>query len=227
MNKKVSILIVSIVLAIIVFIISINAQKKLVNYIPTLQCMVATRDISQYSQISEEDIKYVDIPIEIVASSKIVQTYDELKELYLKDNLYKGQIILANQLDTGENLMIFNSEDGKEKIAIKVKDAENGASFILKKGSLVNVYATINDEYANHGILEGKEKISVGEDDRGYSTFKLLSNSKVLGTFNENGEEVESSSEKSIDTVLLNVSSGDALIINLVRDIASFNITEL
>jgi Flp pilus assembly protein CpaB len=227
MNKKVSILIVSIVLAIIVFIISINAQKKLVNYIPTLQCMVATRDISQYSQISQEDIKYVDIPIEIVASSKIVQTYDELKELYLKDNLYKGQIILANQLDTGENLMIFNSEDGKEKIAIKVKDAENGASFILKKGSLVNVYATINDEYANHGILEGKEKISVGEDDRGYSTFKLLSNSKVLGTFNENGEEVESSSEKSIDTVLLNVSSGDALIINLVRDIASFNITEL
>ena len=115
----------------------------------------------------------------------------------------------------------------KKKIAIKIKESENGASFILKKGSLVNVYATINEEYANHGILENKERISVGEEDRGYSTFKLLSESKVLGTFNENGEEIEKSSEKNIDTILLNVTSGDAYLINLVRDIASFNITEL
>ncbi len=227
MNKKVSILIISIVLAIIIFIISINAQKKLVNYIPTVKCMVVINDIPQYSQITEDDIKYVDMPVEIVASSRVVQSYDEIKDLYLKDGLYKGQIVLGNQLDTSENLMIFDSEEGKEKIAIKVRESENGASYIVKKGSMVNVYATINDEYANHGILEGKEKVSIGEDDRGYSVFKVLSESKVLGTFNENGEEVESSSEKNIDTILLNVSSGDAYLINLVRDIASFNVTEL
>ena len=76
MNKKVSILIISIVLAIIIFIISINAQKKLVNYIPTVKCMVVINDIPQYSQITEDDIKYVDMPVEIVASSRVVQSYD-------------------------------------------------------------------------------------------------------------------------------------------------------
>ncbi len=227
MNKKVSILIISIILAIVIFVFVVNAERKLVNYAPTIKCMIVTSDIPQYSKIEEENVKYAEVPIEIIANSKIVQSYDEIKDLFLKDGLYKGQIILRDQLDTAENLMIYNAESGKEKISIKIKEPENGASFILKKGSLINVYATINDEYANYGILEGKDKISVGENDRGYSTFKILSESKVLGTFNENGEEVESSSEKNIDTVLLNVTSGDALLINLVRDIASFNVTEL
>ena len=227
MNRKVSILIISIILAIVVFILSINAQRKLVNYAPTIKCMIVTSDIPQYSKIEEEYVKYVDIPIEIIANSRIVQSYDEIRDLYLKDGLYRGQIVLRDQLDTSDNLMIFNAEAGKEKIAIKIKESENGASYILKKGSIVNVYATINEEYASHGVLEGKEKLSVGEDDRGYSTFKLLSESKVLGTFNENGEEVENSSDKNIDTILLSVASGDAYLINLVRDIASFNVTEL
>ncbi len=227
MNRKVSILIVSIVLAIIVFVLAVNAERKLVDYAPTLKCMIVTDDVPQYSKIDEEDIKYVDVPIEIIANSRIVQSYDEIKDLYLKDGLYRGQIVLRDQLDTAENLMIYNAEDGKEKIAIKIKESENGASYILKKGSLVNVYATISEEYANYGALADKEKFSVGEEDRGYSTFKLLSESKVLGTFNENGEEVETSSEKNIDTILLNVTSGDAYLINLVRDIASFNVTEI
>ena len=227
MNRKISILIMSAILAIVVFIASVNAQRKLVNYSPTLKCMVVTSNVPQYTQIKEEDVRCVDIPIDIIANSRIVQSYDEIKELYLKDGLYKGQIILRDQLDTAENLMIYSAENGKEKIAIRIKESENGASFILKKGSLVNVYATINEEYANHGILEGRDKITVGEEDRGYSTFKVLSESKVLGTFNENGDEVEHSSEKNIDTILLNVSSGDAYLINLIRDIASFNVTEL
>ena len=227
MNRKISILIISAILAIVVFIVSVNAQRKLVNYSPTLKCMIVTDDIPQYTQIDEDDIKYVDIPIEIIANSRIVQSYNEIKELYLKDGLYKGQIVLRDQLDTAENLMIYNAEDGKEKIAIRIKESENGASFILKKGSLVNVYATINEEYASHGALEGMDRITVGEEDRGYSTFRILSESKVLGTFNENGDEVEHSSEKNIDTILLNVSSGDAYLINLIRDIASFNVTEL
>jgi len=227
MNKKVSILIVSIVLAIIVFIISINAQRKLVNYIPTIKCIVVTKDLPQYAQITEEDIKYVEMPIEVIANSRVVQSYDEIKDLFLKDGLYNGQVVLRDQLDTGENLMIFDSEEGKEKISIKIKEPENGASYVLKKGSSVNVYATLNDEYANNGILESKEKISIGEDGRGYVTFKVLSKSKILGTFDENGDEVELTSERNIDTILLNVESGDAYIINLIRDVASFNVTEL
>lgn len=227
MNKKVSILIVSLVLAIVVFILSVNAQKKLVNYIPTLQCLIVTQDIPQYSQINEDCFKYVDVPIEIVANSRIVQSFDEIKELYLKDSIYKGQLLLADQFDTRENLMIFGSEDGKEKISIKVKESQNGTSYILKKGSRINVYATISDEYANYGVLKDVEKVSIGEEDRGYSTFKVLSDTKVLGTFNENGEEIESTIEKNIDTVLLSVTSGDAYTINLIRDVSTFNITEL
>ena len=46
------------------------------------------------------------------------------KGLYLKDKIYKGQILLSSQFDSKENLMIYNAEEGKEKISIKIKSPD-------------------------------------------------------------------------------------------------------
>ena len=45
MNKKVSILIISLFLTIIVFAISTYMQKQIVDYVPTMKCMIVNNDI--------------------------------------------------------------------------------------------------------------------------------------------------------------------------------------
>ena len=227
MNKKVSLLILSIILAIVVFCISINIQKKAINYVPTIKCFVANKEIEAYSQVTIDDYNQVDMPISIVANSKIARNFEDFSELYLKDKLYKGQIIMIDQFDTKSNLNIFNIEEGKEKISIKVRNPENGVSYILKPGSIVNVYATLNSDYVIDGVFKDYEKKILGDTDTGYAILKVLSNVKILSTLDENGEEVENNIEKHIDTILISVTPEEAQYINLIREVATFNITEM
>ena len=81
MNKKVSLLILSIILAIIVFSASTYLQKKLVNYVPTMKCLMATKDIAEYTQLAEDDFVVVDMPIEVIANSRIAQNYADISDL--------------------------------------------------------------------------------------------------------------------------------------------------
>ena len=202
-------------------------QKKLVAYVPTVQCIVVSQDIEQYEQISQDKCQIAEVPVELVANIRVVKSYEEIKDLFLKDKVYKGQILLNDQLDTRENLMIFENEEGKEKISVKIKSAENGASFVIKKGSYINVYATLMNEYASKGFLEASDKTVIGKDEFGYSIIKVLNSAKVLGTFDEDGNEIDKTGQRNIDTILLSVTQDEAKLINLIRDVASFNVTEL
>lgn len=226
MNKKVSILIISIILTFIVFIISTYAQKKLINYVPTVKCIVVTEDIEAHEQIDIESIKYVDMPISIVANLKIAKDIEDISSLYLKDKLYKGQLLLLDQFDSKENLMIYNADIGKEKISIKVKSPENGVSYTIRENSLVNIYATMRKEYMKNDFFSG-DIISVGDENDSYCIVKILDSVKVLGTFDINGEVAENNIDKTIDTILIAVNPQEAKLINLYRDIASYSITEL
>ena len=113
-----------------------------------------------------------------------------------------------------------------KKISIKIKSSENGVSFTLRENSIINVYATLRNEYVSE-TLWGNEIKTIGNDNDGYSIFKILDSSKVLGTFDSNGENIEDTSEKNIDTILLAVTPEEAQKINLIREIAIFNVTEL
>lgn len=227
MKKKASILFVSIILTVIVYCVSIYMQKKLIAYVPTVKCLVATTDVEAYSRVDVSNIKEVDMPISIVATTKIIQSKDELENLYLKEKLYSGQILISNQFDTKENLSIYLAEDGKEKISIKIKSPENAVSYNIKENSMINVYATLRDEYANDA-LANLEKYHVGRDDEGYTVVTILKNIKVIGIFDSDGKEIEDKfSDMSPDTILIAVTPEEAKKINLIRDIATFNVTEI
>ena len=226
MNKKVSLLIVTTVLTIIVFSISTYMQKKLVDYIPTMRCLIVSNDINAYEQITEENIKYVDMPIEIISNVQIVREINEIKGLYLKDKIYKGQILLSSQFDSKENLMIYNAEEGKEKISIKIKSPDNGVSYTLRENSFVNIYATVRTEYISETLFSG-DVIYIGDENDGFGISKILDSVKILGVFDSNGENLENGFERTIDTILIAVTPQEAKLINLYRDIAVFSITEL
>lgn len=227
MKNKVNVLLISIILTIVVYSISIYMQKRIVQYVPTVKCLIVTEDVEAYSKVDTSQTKEVDMPISIVGSTQAIKNISDISNLYLKEKIYKGQILISNQFDTKENLSMYVAEAGKEKIAIKIKASENGVAYNIRENSKVNVYATLRNEYVNQA-LSNLEKYSVGSNDDGYSIVTLLENIKVLGVFDSDGQPVENVfEEETPDTILVAVTSEQARQINLIREFATFNITAL
>lgn len=224
MKVKINVLIVTVILTIIVFGISTYMQKKLINYEATISCLVLTKDINENELVEEADFKKADIPISIIANQRIVTDFKEIKGLYSKDNIKKGQIAVRSQFDTKENLSIYEAESGKEKLSIRIKAAENGMSFQIKENSFVNIYVTLDSEYANNFLMH-KERLTFGNELDGYTVIKLLENIEVLGVFTSDGTEFSKTNGENIDSILIAVTPEEAKEINLIREIAEFNIT--
>ena len=126
--------------------------------------------------------------------------------------------------DSKENLSIYEIEKDKDRISIKIKSAEKGLSYAIKEGSIINVYATLRQDLASN-FLNNKEKLNIGTIDDGYTVIKLLEKIKVLEAFDIDGNKIEESEFKIIDTILVAVAKEEVKEINLLRDIATFNIT--
>lgn len=224
MKVKVNVLIISIVLAIILFAISTYMQRQLVDYEAKVSCLMLTSDVFENELVDETKFKLVEIPISLVANQKIITSFEEISGLYSKDNIKAGQIAFRSQFDTKENLSIFEAENGKEKLSIKIKAPENGMSFQIKENSYVNVYATIRNDLGN-SFLPNKQRLSIGDEIDGYTVIKMLENIKILGIFTADGIEYDKSLGDNADSILICVTPEEAKEINLIRDIATFNIT--
>lgn len=224
MKFKINTLIITVILTIIVFGISTYMQKKLINYEATISCLILSEDIYENELVSKDKFKLANIPISVVATQKIVTDFSEIENLYAKDNIKKGQIAVRSQFDTKENLSIYEAEIGKEKISIKVKSAENGVSYKIKENSYINVYATLRNELATNFLIQN-DRLSIGNEEDGYTVIKILNDVKVLGVFNVDGIEIKQSEGENIDSILVSVTEEEAKQINLIREIANFNIT--
>lgn len=225
-KKKITVLSITFVLTIIVFAISTHMQKKLINYEPTVSCLILCQDIIANQKISEEMFVTKEIPISIVNTISVVRTFDEIRDLYAKDNILKSQIAMKNQFDTKENLSIYEVESGKEKISLKISNPENGLSYAIKPNSKIAIYATFRSDYANNFSVS-KDRLSIGDEYDGYTVVKIIDNVQVLGVFNIDGIEVNSYEDGNIDSIMIPVSPEDAKEINLLREIATFSVTGL
>lgn len=227
MKRKISILTISIVLTIILFSISTYLQKKIVKYEPTIKCYVANEDIEENEKISDAKIRLVEVPIPLVLNMQIVQSKEDLENLYANSKIFSGQILIKNQFDTKENLSIFEGEEGKEKISLKIKSAENGVSYRLREKSKINVYAVLRSEYANN-IFANSSRQYIGTENDGYCSIKILENVSVIGIFDNYGVQIQNNSEEDMpDTIMISVTSEEAQDINLIRNVATFNFTEI
>lgn len=226
MKKKSLILILSLIATIILFTISTVTQRKLIHYEPKVTCLFLNQNIIANQQLTSDMFIKGDIPISTVSTTKVVKDFSEIDGLYAKDNLYQGQIAIYSEFDTKENLAIYEVEQGKEKIAIKIKSPENGVAYSIKNNSLVNVYVTIRNDLAVDFMPE-MERLSIGNIDEGYTVFWLLKNKQVLESFDNEGERMKESDTNIIDTIILAVTHEEAKQVNLLREIGEFNITGL
>ena len=81
-KKKIILLAITFILTIIVFTISTYLQKQLIDYEPTIECLVLNQDIMANQKISEEMFQIKEIPISIVNTILVVRKYDEIDGLY-------------------------------------------------------------------------------------------------------------------------------------------------
>lgn len=225
-KKKISILSLTFILTIIIFTISTQMQKELIDYEPQINCLILNQDIMANQKVTSEMFVSKEVPLSIVNAVSVVKNYAEIEGLYAKDNILKSQIAMKNQFDTKENLSIFEVENGKEKISINISNPENGLSYAVKTNSMIALYATLRSDYAQN-FSKGKERLTIGDEYDGYTVVKLLDSVKVLGTFNVDGIEVNSYEDGNIDSIMISVTPEDAKEINLLREIATFSITGL
>ncbi len=224
MKNKILILIGTITLATILFVVSTIAQRKLIKYEPKIKCLFLADDISANELAKEEKFVLKDIDISLVANTKIVQDFSKIENLYARDNMCKGQLVIEKQFDTKENLKIYEIEEGKEKVSLKIKSSENGVSYSIRENSKVNIYVTLRNDMAEN-FLKEKERLVIGQKDDGYTIIKLIDNVSILETYDIDGNRIKESDTKVIDTIMIAVTESEAKEINLLKDIGVFNVT--
>ena len=224
MKNKILILIGTITLATILFVASTIAQRKLIKYEPKIKCLFLADDISANELAKEEKFVLKDIDISLVANTRIVQDFSKIENLYARDNMCKGQLVIEKQFDTKENLKIYEIEEGKEKVSLKIKSSENGVSYSIRENSKVNIYVTLRNDMAEN-FLKEKERLVIGQKDDGYTIIKLIDNVSILETYDIDGNRIKESDTKVIDTIMIAVTESEAKEINLLKDIGVFNVT--
>lgn len=224
MKNKILILIGTITLATILFVASTIAQRKLIKYEPKIKCLFLADDISANELAKEGKFVLKDIDISLVANIKIVQDFSKIENLYARDNMCKGQLVIEKQFDTKENLKIYEIEEGKEKVSLKIKSSENGVSYSIRENSKVNIYVTLRNDMAEN-FLNEKERLVIGQKDDGYTIIKLIDNVLILETYDIDGNRIKESDTKVIDTIMIAVTESEAKEINLLKDIGVFNVT--
>ena len=224
MKNKILILIGTITLATILFVASTIAQRKLIKYEPKIKCLFLVDDISANELAKEEKFVLKDIDISLVANTKIVQDFSKIENLYARDNICKGQLVIEKQFDTKENLKIYEIEEGKEKVSLKIKSSENGVSYSIRENSKINIYVTLRNDMAEN-FLKEKERLVIGQKDDGYTIIKIIDNVSILETYDIDGNRIKESDTKVIDTIMIAVTESEAKEINLLKDIGVFNVT--
>jgi len=223
MKRKIMIMGISFGLTIIIFLGLVIFEKRLVNYSPKKTNLIALEDIQIGEKLSKDMFIEQDIDISLVTNG--VGSFGEIDGLYAKENIYKGQILSKREIDTKENLKIIEVPEGLEKIAVKIKSAENGVGYQLKKGDRVNLYFTGRYSVIKDSIIGLETSPVVISDENSMCTVKLLDKSEMLGIFDESGRNIIESDFGKVDSIVFAVDNAKAKVINNLRSQGTFDIT--
>lgn len=223
--KKINLLIISSISAMILFIILTFIQGKIINNENQQVAYVANVDILKDTEIDENKIKEVNIPSFLINNTTAVDNYEDIKGKYAKYPINKGQIIFKQDVATKEELKIINSAEGLEKISVKIKSSENGVSYQVKPQDRIHLYFTgkysvIKEAFMKYGI-----EFSNSENNNSLHTSKIIQDIEVLGIYDELGRSYNSANFSKLDTIVIAVEPKIAELINNLRSQGIFDIT--
>ena len=126
--KKINLLIVSGISAIALFLVLTLVQNKVINNEEIIIAYVSNADVLRDTEIKQNDYKEVLVPSSLVMNTDYIQSAEELQDKFAREPINKGQIIFKQDIASKEELKIIDAGDGLEKIAVKIKSAENAVA---------------------------------------------------------------------------------------------------
>lgn len=223
--KKINLLIISGISAMILFVVLTFVQGKIINNENHQVAYVADADILKDTELNENKIKEVNVPSFLINNTTAIVDYEDIKGKYAKYPINKGQIIFKQDIASKEELKIINSTEGLEKISVKIKSSENGVSYQVKPQDRIHLYFTgkhsaIKDAFMKYGI-----EFSNSENNNSLHTSKIIHDIEVLGIYDELGRSYNNANFSKLDTIVIAVEPMIAELINNLRSQGTFDIT--
>lgn len=222
---KRNITIVSIVVAVIVFIILTFIQNKIINNEPKLIALVASNDIEKDTKLDKEMFREILIPLEMTINTNFIGSINKIEGMFAKEKINKGQVIFLEDIGTEEELKLLEAPNGLEKISIELKSANNAVAYQIKAKDKVNIYFT-----GRYGAI--KESLqdfnfgSLDKSDNSMHTICLLRSTEIIGIYDEVGRSINNSEFSGIDTIVIATDSNMAKLINNLKSQGTFDLTK-
>lgn len=224
MSKR-KLTLISIIVAGILFILLTLIQNRLINSEPKAKVIIANVDIKYDTKLDRELFSEVLVPISVTLNTNSITSLEEIDGKFAKENINKGQIVFFQDIGSKEELKILEAPIGLEKIALKIKSAENAVAYQLKPKDRIHLY--FNGRY---GAI--KESISefglenVNKSDNAMYTTCLLRDIEIIGIYDETGRSIESEKFSGLDTIVIATDSNMAKLINNLRGQGYFDLTK-
>lgn len=219
--KRMNILIISGISAVVLFIILTVAQNRLIQTENTQAVFVSNVDVLRDTEIMKSDYSKVYVPASLVINTKAVTNINDLEGKHARDSINKGQIIFKQDIATKDELKLIDVQDGLERIAIKLKAPDNAVSYQVKPKDRIHLYFT-----GKQSVIQSNLKKNESEkNDNSIQTLKIIEDTEILGIYDEMGRSYENAEFTKLDTILIAVSPKDAEIINNLRNQGTFDIT--
>ena len=223
--KKINILVISGVLALILFALLTFLQGRIIKKEAIVTAYIANADVLRDSKINETDYKEVEIPISLALDSEIITDKKEIIGKYAKERINRGQIIFKQDIAEKNELKIVEAGDGLERIAVKIKSAENAVAYQVKPKDRIHLYFTgkssiIKNAFSKYGIEFDSNAL-----DNSLQSKKIISDIEILGIYDEFGRSYEEAEYSNLDTIVIAVDAKNAEMINNLRSQGTFDIT--
>lgn len=216
--EKASLIIISAILALIVFMVLTLVQNSLIDYEEETKVLMAIKDIEKETRLNDSYFKEIYIPISL---SKELGALSSINgELYNRTNMYKGQFLSSSLVATKEELKIIELNANKEKISLELTDEASMLSYQIKKGDKVNLYFTGKPIVVENIASKFTHVLSSN-----LTTIKILEDEEILGIYDKDGFSSESEKFTIPTAIIFGVTKENAEVINNLRNQGEFNIT--
>lgn len=223
--KRINITVLSIVIAIVLFIILTIVQNKLINREPVAVVLVSNVDVKPDTELKTEWFNEVTVPLYLTLTNNVISSIEDIKGKYAKETINKGQILFWQDIGSKEELKIINAPEGIEKIAIEIKNPQNAIAYQVKPKDRVHLYfsgryGAIKESIAQFGLE------NVSKSDNSMYTTCLIKDTEILGIYDEAGKSIESDKFTTLDTIVIGVNGEMAKTINNLRNQGIFDLTK-
>ncbi len=219
--KRYSILIISFIVSVVIFITLIVIQKNIINQNTLVQAYVLNQDVNMHDNITLDMVETTYFSSNTM-SDKFYNNIEDIDTIVAKGNLKSGKILFNEDVIKKEEIEANVSKSETEKVVIPVSNLDNAINYILNDNVYINVYVSVNEDYKTYDIAK-YESVSLHKEDKNTITFLYLSKVKPVCFLNDNGQAVNKND--LIKSVVLEVTKQQAIYINYIKGKAGFNIT--